>query len=156
MMNYRFYIQINLILICLTLGFLIHHLAIFIPQQHLLIQEIELFKNQFGTTYIAQQFNLLKFILVPWILELIIAIFLISKQTGKFQKFSSIANLGLFGLSIAALLIADLPLQLILSNGYHVFAYKMSTLIHGSFLTVWSIRLFIMLMNLKTASSVSK
>lgn len=153
MKSRHFLIVFNIVLLSLTIGLLAHQLLVFIPQQHQLINDFEVFKNQFGTIYVNQQFTLLKIVLIPWLLELIIGIGLISKATSKFQKMNSIGNFGLFCICMVVLIVADLPLQLVLSNGYHVFAYKMSSLIHWIFLLIWNFRLVITIIQieLKTA-----
>ena len=153
MKSRRFLIGLNTILLSITIGLLIHHLLVFIPQQHQLINEIELFKNQFGLTYVKQQYTLLKIVIAPWLLELIVGIGLISKATNKIQRLASIGNFGLFCISMIVLVVADLPLQLVLSNGYHVFAYKMSTLIHWVFLLMWNFRLFLTIVQLQVKSN---
>ena len=124
---------IQLVLISLSIGFLSHHLFILIPQQETLIQSLDSFIPQFSTLYKAQQLNILKVIAVPWLVEGLTCILLIKKKINKLNHYLCLTNLGLFLLGLISLGV-DLTLQLMLFNGYHVFAYNTSNILHWGLL----------------------
>ena len=143
---------IQLIVISLSIGFLSHHLLVLIPQQETLIQTLSQFKTQFSMLYKAQQLTILKVIGVTWIVDSLICIMLVKKKTTKFNYYFCLANLGLLILGLIILGI-DFTLQLMLLNGYHVFAYNSSNLIHWGLLSMWLLRFIITLIQIKTCKS---
>ncbi len=143
---------LQLILISLSIGFLSHHIFVFIPQQTAIIEIIDQFKTQFSIFYKVQQFNIIKVVGLIWLLDVINNVLLLKKKTNKSNHYFNLASFGLLIIGFLSLGI-DLAFQLMLFNGYHVFAYNTSNIIHWALLCIWIIRFIITLIQIKTCKS---